>query len=175
MIRSLEEFKKQLQEEHVRSKWGCLLAFRDDFLDWYQGGRLLDVGCNVGYLAELVGEENYYGLDIIEYDKKPKNFVVADVCRCIPFPSEYFDFISMIETLEHLYDPFCALMECKRVLKPRGRLFIQSVHGTDPCAEGDPTHFQSFLKWSLFRLLQFLFTDVDVELRGGTLIAKVVK
>jgi ubiquinone/menaquinone biosynthesis C-methylase UbiE len=67
------------------------------------------------------------------------------------------------------------LKECNRVLKPNGRLFIQSVHGNDPCAEGDPTHFQSFQTWSLHRLLGLVFSHVNVEQKGGTLIAKVIK
>jgi len=169
--------KDMLRREHVRSGWGCLLVFRDDFLSFYNGGRCLDVGCNVGLLAGLVGEDRYYGLDIVDYGKRPKNFVLADACVRIPFENGYFDFVCMIETLEHLYDPYCALKECDRVLKANGRVFIQSVHGNDPCAEGDPTHFQAFQTWSLRRLLSFVFprARINVEQRGGTLIAKVIK
>jgi len=137
----------------------------------------LDVGCDVGYLAGLIGEENYIGLDIVRYERTPKQFILADGHR-LPFKDETFDFVSMIETLEHLIDPCCALLEVKRVLKPKGRLFIQSVHGNDPCAEADPTHLQAFHTWSLGRLLNAIFggsAHGHVERRGGTLIAKVVK
>jgi SAM-dependent methyltransferase len=172
---NLEHYKNLLLLEHKHSGWGCLLIYRDDFMSFYNGGLCLDIGCNVGLLECLIGQDRYYGLDIIEYDKKPKNFVTADACVKIPFDDEYFDFICMIETLEHLYDPYCALREVHRVLKPNGRLFIQSVHGDDPCAENDPTHFQSFHTWSLTRLLKLFFNHVNVEKRGGTIIAKVIK
>jgi len=174
---SYQKLKDMLVREHKRSRWGCLLVFRDDFRVFYNGGLCLDIGCDVGFLAGLVGEENYVGLDIVRYEQVPKQFVLADGHR-LPFKDEAFDFVSMIETLEHLIDPFCTLMDVKRVLKPKGRLFIQSVHGNDPCAEADPTHFQSFHVWSLRRLLNTVFggnAHGEVEHRGGTLIAKVVK
>jgi ubiquinone/menaquinone biosynthesis C-methylase UbiE len=173
-----QALKDMLIREHYRSGWGCLLTFKDDFLNFIPewGELCLDVGCNVGFLASLVGEERYVGLDIVRYEQTPTQFVVADGHK-IPFKDEVFDFVSMIETLEHLQDPYCCLKEARRVLKPKGRLFIQSVHGNDFCAERDPTHFQSFHAWSLKRLLHRVFPNsiVDVQHRGGSLIARVVR
>lgn len=166
--------KDTLVREHRRSCWGCLLVFRDDFKGFYNGGLCLDVGCNVGFLAGMVGEDRYVGLDIVTYDKRPPYFVLGDGQR-LPFKDGAFGFVSMIETLEHLPDPCCALSEVERVLKAGGRAFIQSVHGEDPCGEGDPTHFQSFHRWSLQRLLSLFFPRLRVEHRGGSLIAKVTK
>jgi len=167
-----------LRFEHGRSCWGCLLVYRDEFKQFYNGGLCLDIGCNVGFLEGLVGQDNYVGLDIVEYDKRPEHFVKADACGGLPFVDEYFDFVCMIETLEHLYDPYCALLEVKRVLKDKGRLFIQSVDGTDPCAENDPTHLQAFKDWSLQRLLKWVFPDsalLLVDRKGGNILAMVIK
>lgn len=173
----MNTIKALLRIQHERAKWGCLLIYREEFMEFYNGGLCLDIGCNVGFLEGMIGADRYYGLDIIDYDKRPKNFVLADACVKIPFPDEHFGFVSMIETLEHLYDPYCALKQVKRVLKPGGRLFVQSVHGSDPCAEGDPTHFQSFHEWSLQRLLSLVFGKpaFNVRVEGGTIIAKVIK
>jgi len=168
----------ELIREHFRSGWGCLLIFREDLKALYQGGLLLDIGSDVGFLSGMVGEDSYVGVDIVNvkeaYGVSPKYFVQSDA-HSLPFRDEGFDFVSLVEALEHLPDPFCCLKEVKRVLKKGGRMFIQSVEGSDPCAENDPTHYQSFHRWSLERVLRCLFTNVQVEKRGGTLIAKVIK
>jgi SAM-dependent methyltransferase len=169
-----QALKDMLTREHYRSGWGCLLAFREKFKDWYSGGLLLDIGCDVGLLAGLVGEENYVGLDVVCYGSHPSLFVLADGHK-LPFKSEIFDFVSMVEVLEHLTDPTSCLKEISRVLKKNGRFFIQSVYGEDPCFERDPTHLWSFNKTSLTRLLRRFFSVVMVEHRGGTLIARVEK
>lgn len=172
-----QKLKFALMHEHYRHGWGILLIDPVGFRDFYNGGLCLDIGCNIGLLAGLVGVERYVGLDIVCYGDRPLYFTLGDGHQ-LPFKDEAFDFVSMIETLEHLLDPYCALQEVKRVLKPSGRLYVQSVHGNDPCAEGDPTHFQSFHVWSLGRLLNVVFggqTYGHVEKRGGNLIAKVIK
>jgi len=174
---SYQKLKDLLRREHARSGWGCLLILRDDFLSFYNGGLCLDIGCDVGLLAGLVGEDRYVGLDVVYYGGRPKHFALGDAHH-LPFRDGAFGFVSMIETLEHLLAPFYALLEARRVLRPGGRLFIQSVHGDDPCAEGDPTHFQSFHVWSLGRLLNVAFggsAHGHVVHRGGTLLAKVIK
>jgi len=147
-----------------------LLIFRDDFKRWYNNGVVLDVGCHVGYLEGFVGKGRYVGIDIVYYGAKPGLFVLCDAHR-LPFRDGAFDFVSMVETLEHLYDPTCALREATRVLKVEGRAYVQLVHADDPCAPNDPTHVYAFVEWSLERLLHMFFENVKVERRGGTLLA----
>ena len=43
----------------------------------------------------------------------------------LPFPDETFDLIVTQETLEHVPDPFKAMEEMARVLKPGGTLYVQ--------------------------------------------------
>jgi len=169
--------KDMLHREHTRSCWGCLLVYREDFLKFYNGELCLDIGCNVGFLAGMVGKERYIGLDVVYYGKKPKYFVLGDAHH-LPFKDEAFGFVSMIETIEHLSDPHCALQEVKRVLKPDGRLFMQCPIADSPHADHDPTHCYGFHVWSLSRLLHQVFSHsncVSVERKGGSLITKVVK
>jgi SAM-dependent methyltransferase len=61
--------------------------------------------------------------------------VIADI-QALPFGSEVFDVVKATEVLEHVPDPIQSLTECRRVLKPGGRLvlsipFLERVHA-DP-------------------------------------------
>jgi SAM-dependent methyltransferase len=48
----------------------------------------------------------------------------GDLSQALPYPSESFDFITCIEGLEHLENPFNAIREFSRILKPEGKLFL---------------------------------------------------
>jgi len=66
----------------------------------------------------------------------------------IPFPDEYFDLVTSIETLEHLYSPLKALKEISRVLKPLGLFYMTAPNPIykDGPAFRDPTHVSVFTK-----------------------------
>jgi SAM-dependent methyltransferase len=44
----------------------------------------------------------------------------------LPFVDSYFDAVVFLEVIEHLFDPYGALSEIKRVLKPTGKLVIST-------------------------------------------------
>lgn len=64
--------------------------------------------------------------------KGKKNFVEADIMN-LPFESNYADYILMDNVLEHfpIADVPQVLMECRRVLKPGGRLVVFVPDFTD--------------------------------------------
>ena len=49
--------------------------------------------------------------------------VTADLCR-LPFRDSMFDFIILMQILEHVKEETKALLECHRILKPQGRCII---------------------------------------------------
>jgi len=102
-------------------------------------GRLLDVGCGLGYLIEALG--NHFVCVGIDYDIKAlrvnkrrgqKNMIQANLSEP-PFKEKSFDVIICSEVLEHLPDGIDhkALLEMARLLKPGGRILV-----TVPALEG---------------------------------------
>lgn len=99
-------------------------------------GKFLDVGCGYGFILEKIAKEyeiELFGVDVKQgvknYLNKNVNFLLAD-CYSLPFKNEQFDYVSLFEVVEHLYNPLRALREANRVLKPGGLLFITTPNLT---------------------------------------------
>jgi SAM-dependent methyltransferase len=88
-----------------------------------EGKRVLEVGSGRGYLQDVVVD--YTGLDlsasVAGHYHKP--FVVGSATR-MPFETSSYDAIWSVWVLEHIAEPERALLEMRRVLKPRGLLFL---------------------------------------------------
>lgn len=118
-----------LQKFWHKKKWGILKELLKE-----GSGKLLDVGCCDGtttyHISLVSGKLKITGVDLyrgtIDYAKsqyKNIDFVFADAHK-LPFKSGTFDYVTAIETLEHLESPGLALKEIKRVLKTGGILII---------------------------------------------------
>lgn len=99
-------------------------------------GRVLDIGCNEGYLGKLIKRKRADVVFGIEGDKdaagKAKKtldkVITADLndvsaLKAIKFDSD-FDHIICADVLEHLVDPKTTLMQIKRWLKKDGFLIV---------------------------------------------------
>ena len=144
------------------------------------GHRLLDIGCWNGYLLERIREaglyQELYGVDIVPEGietVRAKGFQaqVVDLNRDpLPFPDEYFDGVTLLAVLEHIFDPYAVIREVHRVLRPGGELVIDvpnvasftnririllgrlPVTSTDPGWDGGHLHY--FTKHALDKFLQ---------------------
>jgi ubiquinone/menaquinone biosynthesis C-methylase UbiE len=84
------------------------------------GSKVLDIGCNSGYLAEMTEGCDCYGVDVapalIEIASKVINAQVAPA-ENLPFEDNFFDVSILGEILEHVYDPEAVVKEAVRVTK----------------------------------------------------------
>jgi ubiquinone/menaquinone biosynthesis C-methylase UbiE len=104
-----------------------------------RSGRVLDWGCGWGQVTALLRER---GVDAQPFDYRPDEPAPGEarlerfpdiVCRfspdpvTLPFPNESFDAVLSCGVLEHVQDPDASLEELRRVLRPRGRLYVAKL------------------------------------------------
>ena len=145
-----------------------------------KGGRFLDIGVGEGKL--LLSAKNKfihtYGIDIskirIQNLKKNEgyrtcNLSVQSIGDKTTFHKDFFDTVTLVAVLEHVFDPNRVLENIREILKPDGRLYIEvpnigwvyprvsllfghfPITSTDPGFDGGHLHY--FEKHNLTKLL----------------------
>ena len=98
--------------------------------------KFLDIGCAKGFLMSDMKDANpsidVFGVDVSEYAKsfaKPhiKEKITITSCENLPYPDNYFDVCTAINTIHNLEIDDCikAILEMKRVTKNEKNIFIQ--------------------------------------------------
>src|SRR4051812_12075549 len=103
-------------------------------------GRGLDWGCGAGQVTALLRAR---GLDVTAYDYRPDEVTepvgrplphypeveahISDEPVALPFPDGSFGAVLSCGVLEHVKDPDGSLDELKRVLVPRGTLYVYKL------------------------------------------------
>lgn len=104
--------------------WRIML---EDFVPRYLSGRVLDDGCGFAPYQEII---NRYSKELILLDhiiSHPEIDVCSDVRR-LPFLDNNFDCVLSFQVLEHVANPFEAIQEISRTLKPGGILLLSVPH-----------------------------------------------
>ncbi len=167
----MDEYKQTLEsyEKNVKFYTNRLYSFDwskqiDRFAESLKGKKVLDAGCGVGRdVGEFLKRDlDVDGLDfskenlIVAKQKFPKaNFIEGDLLK-MPLPDRHFDGIWACASILHLKkkDALNALLEFKRVLKPKGVLFVSVKEGTGEkfVEDGGGKRFFSF--YSLEELIE---------------------
>jgi len=147
--------------------------------------RLLDVGCGDGHFLFLAKNKfkDCYGVDVSSLritrakekskerlDRDSFHLYEGDVDEGLPFDNSFFDAVSCIAVLEHVFNPPNVVEEIYRLLKPNGVFIvevpniawipcrIQLLFGKLPVTGGvylgvDWEHLHNFTKATLCQLL----------------------
>lgn len=109
--------------------------------------RVLDVGCGGGLLCEPLARQGYAvtGLDksveaieVARRHAEAMGLPVAYTCQdlaevaahCRTHKDEAYDFVSLLEVLEHVDDPGSLIIQAMDCLKPGGLLFFSTLNRT---------------------------------------------
>ena len=94
-------------------------------------GIVLDLGSGEGEHANILKNMGFdvvtAGIDNREF-KYPDliKFTFCDLSNAAPFKNASFDYVLFLEILEHIRNPYFAIREISRVLKPEGLLFLST-------------------------------------------------
>jgi 2-polyprenyl-3-methyl-5-hydroxy-6-metoxy-1,4-benzoquinol methylase len=102
-------------------------------------GRLLDVGCAVGFLLDEARRRGWQtaGVELSEFAssyarQKMRLDVRSNTLREARYPAEHFDAIVMDDVVEHFGDPESELREAWRISKSGGVLLIHTPNVESP-------------------------------------------
>jgi SAM-dependent methyltransferase len=157
-----------------------LLPFRMRYghaIPFVEGGKILDIGCGNGtelYKLKAMGWEAHG----VEIDGEASERTRSKGIRVFTgdlfganFPDQFFDVVRMSFVLEHLPNPRETLQEIRRILVPKGRIYISiqnaaSLHyrlfGPRWFSLDVPRHLFSFTPKTMQRLL----SSMDLELKS---------
>jgi cyclopropane fatty-acyl-phospholipid synthase-like methyltransferase len=144
------------------------------------GTRLLEVGCGVGAVLAVLGQE-FPGVRLTGVDIEPKQLdyarghleragveatlVQADALE-LPFEDEWFDHVWMMWFLEHIADPPAVLREAKRVLVPGGAITAIEVDYSTCRAEPSTPAIEALIRAMVQGMAASGWSDAGTRLPG---------
>lgn len=145
-----------LGEREVQTLLTMLDANQDvDFLD---GKVVVDLGCGDQYMRTAFENRgaSYRGIDIDECNLETDSFPLADNSA---------DIVVCLALIEHLSDPGHFVVETRRVLKPKGVLWLSTpdIQACGLTFWNDATHVHPYTRQSLKQVLEMNgFDDIIV-------------
>jgi 2-polyprenyl-3-methyl-5-hydroxy-6-metoxy-1,4-benzoquinol methylase len=124
------EFSHEFRDARQAYLRGRMLAGK--LKRWKKKGKLLDIGCNNGFLPLGIRDFSAWEVEGLEISSTMAEFVQSKLgipthCGTLEtanLPSDTYDFIICHDIIEHVNQPKVFLSELARVLKPGGRLQI---------------------------------------------------
>ena len=141
-----------------------LFKYRLNKISKYATGKILDIGFSLMPNKYLKGE--VIGLDINKPEVLPSNYniFIQGSIYSIPFKENTFDTIVLSGIIEHLENPLKALKECNRVLKPNGKILIETPN----------PYYLPVVILDIFNWKRFYFKDTHLSLFPKRIMIKLL-
>jgi SAM-dependent methyltransferase len=136
--------------------------------------RLLEVGCgrgemlrefkNLGLICTGIDRDTFYENELIAYGIEFRAFNLSE--NPFPYEDNSFDIIYTKSFVEHINNPEFFLNECKRVLKPNGKILnlVPDWEANMQIFFDDHTHIRPYTTKSLNDLYRMIgFNDISVN------------
>jgi SAM-dependent methyltransferase len=151
-----------------------------DGTEFERGTRLLEIGCGVGAVLGVLGQEfpevRLFGVDIeqkqLEFARGHLQRVGVDAtlveadALALPFGEQSFDHVWMMWFLEHIGDPPAALREARRVLVPGGRITAIEVDYSTCRAEPSTPAIEALFRAMVHGMAASGWSDAGTRLPG---------
>ncbi len=130
-----------ISEHREDGNLGKGMAFAGKLNKIKKKGNFLDVGSAKGYFLKGLSQKSnwdMYGVELnnnaakFSQDKLGLNVRQGDIAGA-GFADSFFDFIHVNNVLEHVLDPVRMLLECRRIIKDDGVLFLSVPNGPNDC------------------------------------------
>lgn len=115
----------------MKKKKNYLLERIVEIMSSQERGKVLDLGCGDGKTGKKLLDK---GFDVEAYDMDVERFNFHEVIpfkegslnRSLPYPDNYFDYVILMEVIEHIYNPDSVISEINRILKNNGKLILST-------------------------------------------------
>jgi len=93
-------------------------------------GKVLDIGCGNGVLANYVATADYLGMDRnpAVLARARARFPTHHFTELLPAPTPVYDTVVSLAVIEHIADPAEAMLAWSKYLKPGGRMVLTTPH-----------------------------------------------
>jgi len=94
-------------------------------------GKVLDLGCGDGDYAKRLKDLGFDviagDIDIVRFKYKNEiEFKHCDITKEMPFSANHFDYVLLMEVVEHLRNPYVVMPEINRIIKTNGSLVMST-------------------------------------------------
>jgi SAM-dependent methyltransferase len=144
-------------------------------------GRLLDIGCGLGFFINGIRQSSGWEVYGVEFSPEAVAFaraklnlqVVEATTGTMSFPDGFFDFVHVNNVLEHVRNPLALVQECRRLLRAGGNFYLSVPNGPvdsanllqyHQCEMEAPSSKDGHIFFLSPTALQLLFQESDFEI-----------
>ena len=158
--------------------WGRLRYVLSPQFDIYEqvakvvSGQVADVGSGTGFGSQLLvrNADKVIGYDVDElavsfaartFGNHAIDFSCMDIRQLGDIVTHSFDWVVMIDVIEHIRQDALAVQACKKMLKPGGRLVCSTPNRLSRYRKSD-YHMREYSPFELKELLKSVFRNVSM-------------